>query len=191
MRLYGSQTSPFTRRLRLELDPKCFEFVLLDIFSGPGREELRRISPVMKIPVLVDAGTSVYDSRVIQRYCADKNLCAKLDWNEENLLTIIDGVSDSLVNTLLLKRSSIVLDSSSVLGRSHAERILESMNHLEELVEESTFSEWNFISISLYSLLDWAEFRELMSLSSYPHLQSFVARNKERPRVHETDPRIS
>jgi len=188
-KLYGSQTSPFVRRLRLLLEPTLYDFVTLDIFSAAGRETLRRLSPVMKIPVLQDGDRLIYDSRVIQRYLADKGFVPRLNWQEENTLSVIDGVSDSLVNTLLLKRSGIVLDVETILGRSHSERMTESFLLLEASMQDASFKEWGFLSMCLYSLLDWARFRDLVSLEPYPALEAFLASRADAPRVSLTDPR--
>jgi glutathione S-transferase len=188
LRLYGSLTSPFVRRLRLLMDPSSYDFVNLDIY-GPDRARLREISPVLKIPVLEDGEMRIFDSRVIQRYLADKGHVEKLPWAKENTLTVIDGVSDSLVNVLLLKRSGVVLEPTSVLGKSHSERVKDSLALLETQVQENYFSDWDFLSQSLYSMLDWCLFRELADLSACPHLLRFVANHKTQVRVRETDPR--
>ena len=44
MKLIGSTTSPYVRRIRLLLDDSDYEFVNLDIY-GQGRDELRRNNP--------------------------------------------------------------------------------------------------------------------------------------------------
>jgi glutathione S-transferase len=176
------------RRLRLLMDPATYDFVNLDIY-GADRDRLRAISPVLKIPVLEDGEAHIFDSRVIQRYLADKGHVARVPWSQENTLTVLDGVSDSLVNTLLLKRSGVVLDPTSVLGKSHSERVKDSLALLETQVTGSLFAEWDFLSQSLYSLLDWCLFRELADLSAFPHLLRFVATHKDQVRVQETDPR--
>jgi glutathione S-transferase len=188
LRLYGSLTSPFVRRLRLLMDPAIYEFVNLDIYDK-DRSRLRELSPVLKIPVLEDGETRIFDSRIIQRYLADKGLVARIPWSKENTLTVIDGVSDSLVNLLLLKRSGVELDPSSVLGRSHAERVRDSLTLLETQVNGALFADWDFLSQSLYSLLDWSLFRQLVDLSVFPRLLSFVSTHKTQLRVQETDPR--
>ena len=41
MKLYGSTTSPYVRRIRLWLNDTDYEFVNMDIFAGPGRALLK------------------------------------------------------------------------------------------------------------------------------------------------------
>jgi glutathione S-transferase len=170
------------------MDPGTYDFVNLDIY-GADRARLREISPVLKIPVLEDGETRVFDSRVIHRYLADKGHVERIPWSKENTLTVIDGVSDSLVNVLLLKRSGVVLDPASVLGKSHTERVKDSLALLESQIQAADFARWDFLSQSLYSLLDWCLFRELVDLSAYPRLLMFVSTHKNQIRVQETDPR--
>ncbi len=44
MKLIGSTTSPYVRRIRLLLNDEPYEFINLDIY-GEGRDELRRTNP--------------------------------------------------------------------------------------------------------------------------------------------------
>ena len=71
MKLIGSTTSPYVRRIRLLLSDEPYEFINLDIY-GEGRDELRRTNPTLKIPVLIDGDQELYDSRVIARYLGQK-----------------------------------------------------------------------------------------------------------------------
>ncbi len=71
MKLIGSTTSPYVRRIRILLDEEPYEFVNLNIY-GEGRDELRRNNPTLKIPVLEDGGQEIYDSRIIARYISAK-----------------------------------------------------------------------------------------------------------------------
>ena len=191
MQLFGSKTSPYVRRIRLFLENRLFEFVVIDIFSSEGRSILQELSPILKIPVLIDGHQKIFDSRVIYRYlCAKFSLIAEsLNWDQENILSIIDGVNDSLINRLLLNRSGIELPPASLLDRGHQERITQSLGLLNSLVKNHEFENWNYLSISLYSLLDWAQFRELLVISPYPFLVGFYERNRTRKIVLDTDPR--
>lgn len=194
MKLYGSLTSPYARKLRLLfsdiLKGSNLDFVVLDIYQK-DRDKLREISPVLKIPVLQDNGESLFDSRVIFNHFVGKGLHPKLDWKRENLLTIIDGAMDSLINRFLLKRSNIELDPKSVLSISHTERLTLSFAHLEKATAEKEFENWDYVSMSLFCLLDWVAFRELYDLKPFSSLVKFHSLQIKRPSVIETDPRKS
>ena len=108
MKLIGSTTSPYVRRIRLLLDDSDYEFVNLDIYCQ-GRDELRRNNPALKIPMLIDDNQEVYDSRVIARYLSEKQGMVPLTWDQENQLTLIDAANDSAVILLLsADRKSVV-----------------------------------------------------------------------------------
>lgn len=189
LKLYGSTTSPFVRRLRLWLANVEHEFINMQIFSGPDRELLASMNPTLKIPMIEDDGKVIYDSRVIFRYLSDKFDEAPLSWQQENLLTLIDSANDSLVQSLILQRSEIEEDNNKLVFRLQNERIQSILAHLNRLVEEGEFSSWHYPEICLYCLVDWIEFRELHDLSAMPALLEFQARHNDRIEVTSTNPR--
>lgn len=69
MKLIGSLTSPFVRKVRVVLAEKKLECAFeIESPYAPGNP-VARINPLGKIPVLLlDDGTAVYDSRVIVDY---------------------------------------------------------------------------------------------------------------------------
>ena len=87
MKLIGSTTSPYVRRIRILLGEEPYEFVNLDIY-GQDREALRRQNPALKIPMLIDEAQVLYDSRVIARYLSAKQNCDPLTWDQQNQLTL-------------------------------------------------------------------------------------------------------
>lgn len=71
MRLYGSTTSPYVRKVRVvlaELDlADRVEFTQLDPHAGPP--ELAAVNPLYKVPTLTtDSGVILHDSPVIAEY---------------------------------------------------------------------------------------------------------------------------
>lgn len=69
MRLLGSLTSPYVRKVRIVLAEKSLacEFVVEDVWDADS--QISRHNPLGKIPCLLLAdGRSVYDSRVIAAY---------------------------------------------------------------------------------------------------------------------------
>lgn len=189
MKLIGSGPSPYVRRLRLWLEGDTYEFVNLDIYSPKGRAELKRYTPAMKIPVLVDGDQTIYDSRVIHRYLNEKLQRETLSWEQQNALTLIDAANDSFVTTLLLKRSGIDPSQNMLIMNLQRERLVETMALLEQKVAEGEFADWQYPAICLYCLLDWIDFRELYTLTDMPNLAAFHQRAAEREIVQQTDPR--
>lgn len=190
MELVGSQTSPYVRRIRLFLHGQDFSFKDLNIYSEAGRKVLETYTPAMKIPVLVDGDQRILDSRVIQRYLANKAGHPAFSPEQENLLTIIDALNDAYITLLIASRSGIDIQSDSLIIQLQKERITRTLALLETEAEQGTFTAWDYPSICLFCLLDWAVFRELCSLDNYPALQTAYDAHKERPGVSESDPRL-
>ncbi len=189
MKLYGSTTSPYVRRIRMLLSNIEHDFISMHIFAGPDRDLLLQKNPTLKVPMLEDGTTTIFDSRVIFRYLTEKYSLPKLSWPEENLLSVIDSVNDSLVQLLLLQRSEVETDDSKVFFRLHNERLSHAFQYLNEETKAGAFSHWEYPAICLFCLVDWAAFRQLHDLSLYPELLEFVADHKDRIEATATDPR--
>ncbi|SFL86488.1 glutathione S-transferase family protein [Marinobacter zhejiangensis] len=190
MKLVGSTTSPYARRIRLLLAGTPHDFVNLDIYGG-DRDELRRQTPALKIPMLEDNGQVLYDSRVIARYLSPKLGLPPLNWDQENQLTLVDAANDSFVTLLLSKRSGIDIDQDSLFYTLQHERVTRTLNALAEQVEAGDFDHWNYPAICLYCLVDWIDFRDLLEGKAAPVLLAYRDRCRDRPGVVETDPRVS
>lgn len=177
------------RRIRLLLSGRPYAFTPLDIYAE-GRAALATQTPMLKIPTLIDQGQHIYDSRVIARYLQQAHgIGRRLGWEEENRLSIIDGVQDSLVVLLLSQRSGLNTDGETLYFRLQQERIEHGMAALEQMVLEGQFEAWAYPAICLYTLLDWADFRAQLKLSDYPGLKAFRDIHTRQAAVVATDPR--
>ncbi|KUM51508.1 glutathione S-transferase family protein [Rheinheimera sp. EpRS3] len=190
MKLYGSQTSPYVRRIRLLLATTAHEFINLNIFAGEGRQTLAAINPALRIPMLDDAGQVIFDSGVIYRYLAPKLGIAPLSWYQENQLTVINAVSDSLVMLLQCSRSGFDTNDDKLFFNLQRERVATSLYVLEQQADNGEFAQWDYVAMALYSLVDWTLFRELMEFDDYPALLAFLAQNKAQPVIKDSDPRL-
>jgi len=160
-------------------------------FSPDGRKFLTDNNPAQKIPVFIDGENTLYDSRVIFRYLVQKFQSASLTWPREHLLTLIDAANDSFISLLLLKRSDIDSSQDKLFFNLQHEKIDTVLSALNKEVENGTFNDWNYPSICLYCLLDWVQFRELGSITQYPHLHTFLSEHSKQDGVYDTDPRIN
>ncbi|WP_303289688.1 glutathione S-transferase family protein [Marinobacter sp. SS5-14b] len=188
MKLIGSTTSPYVRRIRLLLDDEPYEFINLNIY-GEGRDELRRNNPTLKIPVLIDDGQEIYDSRTIARYLLENQNREPLTWDQENQLTLIDGANDSAVIMLLSERSGIDTGQDAMFYNLQRERIMTTLRTLSAMVDEGQFEPWNYPAICLYCLVDWLDFRDLVDFTGVESLVAFRDRHRQAPQAAETDPR--
>jgi len=202
MQLYGSTTSPYVRRIRLYLatlidlnliNKESYQFVNIDIFSDEGREKLIEDNPTLKVPYLIDGEQRVFDSRVIYRYLAEKYSQPALSWQEENILTLIDAANDSFVTLFLTKRSGLDNKQDSLFFNLQNERVDIIIEQLNNALLKGDFNAWNYPSICLFSLLDWANLRELYPFNEFPKLLEWLNKYKSQKYIFnaitESDPR--
>jgi glutathione S-transferase len=168
-----------------------YEFISLNIFETAGRETLVQLNPTRKVPMLQDGELVIFDSGVIFRYLCQKLQLPALSWADENRLTMINAVNDSLVEILLCQRSGFDTHSDKLFFNLQHERVVGTLQVLEQQAAAGQFDDWDYLAMSLYCLLDWAEFRQLTDLKPYPALQQFVQAAQDRPGVVQTDPRLA
>lgn len=192
MKLIGSTTSPFARRIRIWAlkNNADIQFENLDIFSPADRQVMINNNPARKIPILVDNQHTITDSNTIIRYLLNKNKLPSLSWQHENLLTTINACNDSLVEVLLCQRSGFDTHSDKLFFNLQNERIVETLSYLNNHLTDNEFNSCEYLSISLYCLLDWIYFRELIDLTPFNKLIEFHQAYNLQEVAKQTDPRI-
>lgn len=190
MQLYGSIASPYVRRIRMAMYGRELDFITLNIFESAGREVLIKLNPTRKVPMLQDGERVIFDSGVIYRYLCQRVGLATLDWQQENNLTTINAANDSFVELLLCKRSGFDTNDDKLFFNLQRERVAGTLAVLADKVSAGEFARWDYVSQSLYCLLDWIQYRGLYDLTQQPLLQAFVAQHQERSEVRDTDPRL-
>lgn len=182
----GSQTSPFVRRIRMLLEGQEFILKEFNIFDTADSIELNKINPLNQVPVLVDGEKKIIDSRVIFNYLNLIHRYENFDWEDENLLSIIDGGMDAGVNLLLMKRSGMPIHEPLMFVNRQKERIESVLDTLTDFAAKDGLATWNFHSMSLYCFLDWGVFRGLFVLDSRPVFQKFLEAHAQRDCVVTT-----
>ncbi len=92
--LYGANASPFVRKVMAVLNIKEIEYKHIPSMPFSGDKELAKVSPLEKVPALVDGDLNIADSKVICRYLesaypeapvypTDVKDRARADWLEE------------------------------------------------------------------------------------------------------------
>lgn len=169
-----------------------YEFEVVNVF-GEDREAIKKVNPTLKIPMFEDEklrGTEVlYDSGLVYRFLVEQYGFTALSFAQQNLLAVVDACNESLVNMMIMRRSDIDTSADKLYFNIQRERQKVSFDMLEQEVTKGTFSTWNYLSISLLVLVEWAEFRDLFDFSDYPNLTRFVADNQQQVGVAETAPK--
>ncbi|MBQ4813707.1 glutathione S-transferase [Pseudoalteromonas luteoviolacea] len=191
MILYGSNTSPYVRRLRMycAIHELSYEYKTLNIFDANERKVLVEHNPARKIPFLVCGEQVINDSNVIARYLQDKFSLPHLNWDQENLLTTINACNDSLIEILLGQRSELDTHADVLFFNLQRERITETLSYLDKQCTTDVFLNCEYLQISLYCLLDWIQFRSLADLSGFNSLLSHLEKWHVHASAKETDPR--
>lgn len=190
-KLIGSNTSPYVRKLRVYMleENIPFEFQNINIFEKEGADYLKKISPINKIPVLLENEKPVWDSRVIFNYLQQKYKKAPLAIEEENILSAIDAGFDANIIRLLSQRSGLEMDSDLMILKRNKHRTTEILDFVSpyaaKWVSQNT---WNFLSISLYCLLEWLEFRKLYEFNDKKELVAFYKHFQSKESIKTTRP---
>ncbi|ESP92864.1 MULTISPECIES: glutathione S-transferase family protein [Pseudoalteromonas] len=191
MILYGSNTSPYVRRLRIycAMHNLTVDYKAIDIFNPEERETLIKHNPARKIPFLICGENTVCDSNVIARYLQTKYSLPHLNWQQENLLTTINACNDSLVEILLGERSGFDTKADVLFFNLQRERITETLTYLDRQCTTDVFLNCEYLQISLYCLLDWIRFRNLADINNHEGLLNHLENWQDNKHAQATDPR--
>jgi len=182
--LVGSHTSPYVRKLRMYLlhHQIPFQFKTINYLEANDAAFLKQNNPINKIPFLVIEGTtgaskSLFESRVIYNYLNHFHQLPLLNLTEENILSFIDATLDTAILLFSMKRAQINIEEDNAYFLRQKNRIPALLEAIHQyLVEEKLlFSPmWNFNTMSLYALLDWMRFRQVIDLEQIPWTTDFL-----------------
>lgn len=200
MKLIGTQTSPYTRKVRVVLAEKRIECEFLeDAPSDPGTR-VPQFNPLGKVPVLVmDDGSALYDSRVIVEYldCASPVSRLLPDINRERVQVkrweaLADGVCDATVAIVMEKRRPDVKQDAAWIERQ-SQKIERGV---AKMAEELAARNWCYGDN--YGLADIAvgitlgyldlRFSEMDWRTTYPNLATHAEKLFKRPSFRDTLP---
>lgn len=202
MKLHGSKTSPYVRKVRIVMIEKRIDadFVEDNVWGADTR--VTQHNPLTKVPVLVlDDGTALYDSRVIVEYLDGITPVSRLipDGGRERALVkrweaLGDGIGDAGIAMFLeRKRGQDAQDKDWIArqrgkvdaGIAAAARDLGDREYCHGL-------SLSLGDISLGCSLLWLEFRlpEIDWRANHPALKKWIARLETMPSFIETKPQV-
>jgi glutathione S-transferase len=123
MKLIGSTTSPYVRKVRVVMAEKKldFQFVLEDVW---GQDDILKSNPLGKVPCLVlDGGEAVFDSRVIVDYLDTLSPVGKLipaSGRERIEVKTWEALADGLLDASILARLEATWPGRTAAQRSQA-----------------------------------------------------------------------
>ena len=202
MKLIGSLASPYVRKVRVVLAEKKLDYVyeLEDVWTAETKIHLS--NPLGKVPCLImEDGSSMYDSRVIAEYLDTLTpVCKLLPPNGRDRADVkvwealADGVLDAAVLARLEKTQRPEAQQSAAwierqMGKVHAGLAVMSAN-----LRESPFCKGNHYTLADVAVgctLGWLDFRfpHIDWRADYANLAKLFDKLSERPSFKDTLPR--
>lgn len=169
LRVYGTETSPYVRRVRVVAHELGLAHELIDTSSDAGQAELRRRSPIWKVPAAELDGELVFDSRVICELIVTRHGAGSLagverlgdrnrrsddgqpagppaqrasersEVSDMNAITVVDGALDSLINCFYLAKDGVDGDAVAYL-RKQKERAASAMTWIDAQIQDGWLS---------------------------------------------------
>jgi glutathione S-transferase len=162
MKLYGTTTSPFVRRVRVVAQEVGVTVDRVDTATDAGMAQLRELTPIRKVPIAVVDGRMLFDSRAIIAWLTTTRGYGELApprdaWREGNIVNAIDAALDAVIQLFYLRRDGVAID-----GTSYATRQLERADAIFAWLATQDLSTQHFglAELSLVCALDWMDFRK-------------------------------
>ena len=201
MKLIGSLTSPFVRKVRIVLAEKKIECGFEIDSPWTPETNVPNINPLGKIPVLVlDDETLLFDSRVISEYLDNVAPNSKLmpAPNRERTEVkrweaLADGICDAAALIFLERKRPEEQQSAEGIARQH-DKIIRGIDCMAEQLGESPWcmgTHFSMGDICVGCALGYLAFRfpEIDWRTKHPNLGRLFDKLMQRPAFADTVPK--
>ena len=195
MKLIGSLTSPYVRKVRIVMAEKKLDaqFVLEDVW---GSDAMLKSNPLGKVPCLVlDGGEAVFDSRVIVEYLDTLSPVGKLippPGRERIEVRTWEALADGVLDAAILARLEATWNGRADGDRSQAWidrqmiRVHTSLNAISQGLGEKPWCSGNHFTLADVSVgcaLGYLDFRfaHIDWRGNYANLAKFNDKLATRP----------
>ena len=203
MKLIGSLTSPFVRKVRVVLAEKKldYRFVLDDVWSEGA--VIHEANPLGKVPCLVmEGGEAVFDSRVIVEYVDTLSPVGKLiplSGRERVEVKTWEALADGLLDAAVLARMEATWSGRTDAQRSTAwidrqmDKIQASLRAMSQGLADKNWcanTHYTLADIAVGCALGYLDFRfpELDWRADHPNLDAMLTRLNQRSSFADTAP---
>jgi glutathione S-transferase len=202
MKLIGSLTSPYVRKVRIVLAEKKIEYEFeLDSPWSPG-SNVPNINPLGKIPVLVlDEETTLFDSRVISEYLDNVAPNNKLmpapnrDRTEvKRWEALADGICDAAALTFLERKRPTERQDVDWITRQES-KLIRGLEYMAEQLGEHAWcmgTHFSLADIASGCALGYLAFRfpEIDWSVKHPNLARLYDKLMQRQAFADTIPKV-
>ena len=206
MKLIGSTTSPYVRKVRIVMAEKKldYQFLLDNVWSADTR--IAASNPLGKVPCLVmEGGEAVFDSRVIVEYLDTLSPVGKLipsTGRERAEVKTWEALADGLLDAAILVRLENTFEGRKPSERSQAwidrqmDKVHASLKAMAQGLGDKPFCSGIHLSLSDIAVgcaLGWLEFRfpDIGWRAEYPNLAKLMDKLAQRTSFADTVPVVS
>jgi len=201
MKLIGSVTSPYVRKVRIVMAEKKldYQFVLEDVWAE--KTDMGLSNPLGKVPCLVmEAGEAIFDSRVIVEYLDTLSPVGKLipaQGRERAEVKTWEALADGVMDAALMARLEATWSGRSAGQRCDA-WIARQMGKIDAALQAMSKGlgdkpycsgvHFSLADVAVGSALGYLEFRfpEVQWRSAHPQLAKLYDKLALRPSFVET-----
>ncbi|MFL6659309.1 MAG: glutathione S-transferase family protein [Massilia sp.] len=202
MKLIGSLASPYVRKVRVVLAEKKLDYVyeLEDVWTAETKIHLS--NPLGKVPCLImEDGSSMYDSRVIAEYLDTLTPVCKLlppNGRDRADVKVWEALADGLLDAAVLVRLEKTLRPEAQQSQAWVDRqmvkVHASLATMSANLRDSPFCKGNHYTLADVAVgcaLGWLEFRfpDINWRNDYANLAKLFDKLSERPSFKDTLPR--
>jgi glutathione S-transferase len=198
MKLYGSETSPYVRKLRILIREK--EIPCEFIIEGPSDPagHVAALNPLGKVPVLVrDQGDVLFDSPMIAEYLDSLRgepllpLAGEARWVIQRWHALGQGIMDAVVARMLELRKPADKQTPGVVSKQEG-KIAAALKYAEANINGREFlvdDHFGLADIALGTALGYVDFRYAHDWrAGHPRLANWLAQINKRPSFVATLP---
>ncbi len=206
MKLIGSTTSPYVRKVRIVMAEKKldYQFLLENVWAGDTR--IAASNPLGKVPCLImEGGEAVFDSRVIVEYLDTLSPVGKLipsTGRERAEVKTWEALADGLLDAAILVRLENTFEGRKASERSQAwidrqmDKVHASLKAMAQGLGDKPFCSGIHLSLSDIAVgcaLGWLEFRfpDIGWRAEYPNLAKLMDKLAQRASFADTVPVVS
>ncbi|KFC68140.1 glutathione S-transferase C-terminal domain-containing protein [Massilia sp. LC238] len=204
MKLIGSFTSPYVRKVRVVMADKKLDVSFVQENVWVPETTIQQVNPLGKIPCLVmEDGSTLYDSRVIAEYLDTISPVCKLlppNGRERTEVKVwealADGVLDAAILVFLERRERPPEQQSAKWIERQMGKVHAGLREMSSRLGESSYCmgiHYTLADVAVGCALGWLAFRfpDIDWRGDYPNLARLADKLAERPSFRDTVPFVA